>query len=100
MKVLFICNMNQHRSPTAEKLFRDKFETKSAGLYGGKIVSKDDLLWADTVVVMEPEQRIELVKRFPNECLMRRVICLDVPDVYIRNDNSLIEVLKEKSELL
>ncbi len=100
MKVLFICNMNKHRSPTAEELFRNRFETKSAGLYGGRLVSKKELSWADMIVVMEPEQRIELVKRFPNECMQKRVICLDVPDVFQYKDPELVEILERKAELL
>lgn len=97
MRVLFICNMNMHRSPTAAQVFKDRFETKSAGLYGGNIVSKDDLGWADTIVVMEHEQRIELVKRFPNECLQKRLLCLNVPDIYSYQQPELVDLLMKKS---
>ncbi len=100
MKVLFVCNMNQCRSPTAEDLFRNKFETKSAGLYGGKLVSKNALSWADTIAVMEQEQRIELVKRFPSECLQKRLICLNIPDIFQYNEPELVELLKNKEEEL
>ncbi len=100
MKVLFVCNMNQCRSPTAEELFSSKFKTKSAGLYGGRIVAKKDLSWADVIAVMEPEQRVELVNRFPDECLRKKLVCLNVPDIYKYNDFALVELLKMKEEEL
>ncbi|MBW2965527.1 phosphotyrosine protein phosphatase, partial [Candidatus Woesearchaeota archaeon] len=49
MKVLFVCNQNEHRSNTAEKLFQDIFETKSAGLFNENPVNASALEWADTV---------------------------------------------------
>ena len=53
MKVLFICNQNQNRSKTAEELFKNKFLTKSAGLFNEQPVTEKQLSWADTIVVME-----------------------------------------------
>jgi len=98
MKVLFVCNQNMHRSPTAEHLFSDKFETRSRGLFGGAIITESDMSWADIIAVMEPEQRIELVKKFPAECLKKRLLCLNVPDTFSKDDPALIELLEKKSE--
>ena len=101
MKTLFICNQNQHRSKTAEEIFKNRFETKSAGLYTEKPVTERQLSWADTVVVMEDIQRSELAKRFPKEYMKKRIISLDIPDIYNHNDPKLIAELKTKvSELL
>ncbi len=98
MKVLFICNQNKHRSKTAEELFKDKFETKSAGLYSNKPVSEKQLNWADIIMVMEEEQRHELAKRFPKVYNQKRILNLNVPDTYGYNDSHLIESLKSKVE--
>ncbi len=100
MKVLFVCNQNKYRSPTAEALFKESFETRSAGLFGGKLVSKDDLSWADIIAVMEEEQRHELVKRFPAECLQKRLVCLNISDVYGFNEQRLKDALLLKSDEL
>ena len=81
MKVLFICNQNENRSKTAEELFKDRFETKSAGLYNKKPVTKSQLEWADVIIVMEDLQRKELAKRFPDLYLGKRIISLDVPGI-------------------
>jgi predicted protein tyrosine phosphatase len=100
MKVLFVCNQNQNRSKTAEELFKQEFETKSAGLYNEKPITKKQISWADTVVVMEDEQRIELVKRFPELCLKKRILSLGISDAYHYNQPELIYELKQKASEL
>lgn len=96
MKVLFICNQNQNRSKTAEKIFSKRFDTKSAGLYNEKPVTKKQLGWADLIVVMEDFQRTEIAKRFPRQYIKKQIISLNIPDVYYYNDPSLINLLKDK----
>ncbi len=96
MKILFICNQNQNRSKTAEELFKDQFKTKSAGLYNEKPVTEKQLSWADTIVVMEDEQRSEIAKRFPKQYIQKRILSLEIPDIYHYNQDSLIKILKKK----
>jgi len=100
MKLLFICNQNQNRSKTAEILFKEKFETKSAGLYNEKPVTREQLDWADTIIVMEDEQRSEIGKRFPDMYIKKRIISLDIPDIFSYNQPKLIELLKDKEKEL
>lgn len=94
MNVLFVCNQGQHRSKTAEELFKDKFNTKSAGVFTN--LTSDVLSWADLVVVMEDFQRSEIAKRFPEEYLKKKIVSLEVPDIYQYNQPELKEILKEK----
>lgn len=94
MKVLFVCNQN--RSKTAENLFKDRFQTKSAGLYNETPLNKKTLSWADTVIVMEDKQRSEIAKRFPKRYMQKRILSLDIPDIYHFNQPELIKVLKSK----
>jgi predicted protein tyrosine phosphatase len=96
MKVLFICNQNENRSKTAETLFKNKFETKSAGLFNNKPVTDEQLSWADTIIVMEEEQRSEIAKRFPKIYLQKRILLLDIPDIFKYNDTKLVNSLKDK----
>jgi predicted protein tyrosine phosphatase len=96
MKVLFVCNQNINRSKTAEQLFKGRFNTKSAGLYNKKPLSKKDLSWSDTVIVMEDEQRTEIAKRFPALYMQKRILSLKIPDIYHFNQPELIDVLKSK----
>lgn len=96
MKILFICNQNQNRSRTAEELFRRNYETKSAGLYNQKPVTKKQIKWADVVIVMEDTQRTELARRFPELYLKKRILSLNIPDVYRFNQPQLKEELTKK----
>lgn len=96
MKVLFICNQNQNRSKTAEELFKNKFKTKSAGLYNEKPVTEKELQWADVIIVMEDEQRSEIANRFPKLYMKKRIISFDIPDIYHYNQPELVDVLQAK----
>jgi len=96
MKILFVCNQNENRSKTAENIFETKFNTKSAGLYNQKPVTKSQISWADVVIVMEEDQRSEISKRFPKQYIQKRVLSLEIPDVYKYGDTKLIKSLKSK----
>jgi predicted protein tyrosine phosphatase len=96
MKLLFICNQNQHRSPTAEEIFKDEYETSSAGLYNENPVTEEQLDKADLIIVMEEAQREELAKRFPTIFLKKRIINIDIPDIYAKNQPELIHLLKSR----
>ena len=99
MNVLFICNQNKHRSKTAEELLRNRFVTRSAGLFNEHPVTEAELSWADVIVVMEDEQRLELGKRFPSQYLQKRILSLGIPDVYSYGDPELKDVLQKKLTL-
>ena len=96
MKVLFVCNQNENRSKTAEELFKNRFKTKSAGLFNNRPVTIAALEWADTIIVMEDEQRSEIAKRFPKQYMKKKILSLNIPDIYCYNQPELIEILKSK----
>ncbi len=93
MNLLFICNQNQNRSKTAEEMFKNKFNTKSAGLYNKIPVNEKQISWADIIIVMEEEQRDEIAKRFPTQFMQKRVLSFDIPDIYQHNNPQLIKSL-------
>ena len=96
MKVLFICNQNQNRSKTAEELFKNKFNTKSAGLFNERPVSEKQIEWADVICVMTDEQRSEIANRFPKQYMKKRIVSLDIPDAYHYYDPELVEFLNRR----
>jgi len=101
MKVLFVCNQNQNRSKTAEELFKGRFKTKSAGLYNDNPLTAKDISWADIIVVMESSQRAEIAQRFPELYMQKRILSLNIPDVYHYNQPQLVNELQSKfNELL
>lgn len=98
MKVLFICNLNLNRSKTAEEIFADTYETKSAGLFNDTPVTAEQLSWADVVIVMEEAQHEELNKRFPE--LKKKILSLTITDDYNYMSLQLVELLKAKMDML
>ncbi len=100
MKVLFICNQNENRSKTAEKLFKHRFKTKSAGLFNEKPVTEKQVSWADLVVVMEDSQRAEIAKRFPKQYMQKRILSLNIPDMYQYDQPELKSILNSKLDEL
>ena len=93
MNILFICNQNQNRSKTAEELFKDRFDTRSAGLYNLVPVTENQLAWAETIIVMEEFQGYEIARRFPKQYMQKRILNLDIPDVFYYNQPELVELL-------
>jgi predicted protein tyrosine phosphatase len=67
-RILFVCSLNQWRSPTAEMLYRDdpRLEVRSAGIRANaaRRISARDLAWADVVMVMEREQKKWIQENF------------------------------------
>ena len=96
MNILFVCNQNQNRSKTAKEIFKNKFNSESAGLYNKKPVNEKQVSWADTIIVMEDSQRSEIADRFPKQYMQKRILSLNIPDVYHFNQPELVELLKSK----
>lgn len=67
-KVLFVCDQNRLRSPTAEALFAGDptLEVRSAGCRTDATapITREALEWADVIFVMERNQRNVIRKRF------------------------------------
>jgi len=59
-------------------------------------VIEEDLEWADLVVVMENTQRAEIGERLPKAYLRKRIVNLDIPDIFSYNQPELRELLREK----
>lgn len=98
--VLFVCSMNQLRSPTAEQVFADYpgVTTSSAGTNHDAInpVTPELLEWANIIFVMEEHHRDKLRKKFLPHLAHAKIICLNINDLYRYMEPALIEVLKQK----
>ena len=100
-RVLFVCALNQWRSPTVEALYRDdpRIEVRSAGIRTGarRRVTAAELEWADLVLVMEREHKRWIQDQFCDRPLPRLEV-LDIPDEYGRMDVELQELLRAAIE--
>lgn len=98
MRILFVCNQGENRSKTAKELFSKRYKTKSAGLFAlikENRISKYVLDWADLIIVMEECHRSYIAEYFPEEYLKKKILVMDVPDLYRHNQPELVESLRK-----
>jgi predicted protein tyrosine phosphatase len=97
-KILFVCTGNMDRSPTAEDLLksREDFEAMSAGtwMHAPRSISESLLDWADKIFVMEKEHKAAVLHLKPD--VEKKIIVLDIPNNYLRNDPELVRTLRAK----
>lgn len=101
MNVLFVCTAGMQRSPTGAELFARKgYDTKYAGMLarGADELTADKLRWADHVVVMESRHRKFIQQNFPELYESTPLTTLNIPDIYVKNDPELIQLIEEKME--
>lgn len=99
--ILFICSYNNQRSPAGADLIGecDNFETKSAGISpsANKRVSQELIDWADIIFVMNEKEDKHLSYVKNNfDIGQKKIIDLDIPDIYGRYDKRLVFLLIEK----
>ena len=96
MVILFVCNQGKHRSRTACDMFGGQY----CGIYSeSHPVTAELLNEANTIVVMENIQREWIGEHFPKAYLAKRIVCLDIPDIYSHGQDKLKRLLTEKSHL-
>lgn len=96
--LLFVCSRNQWRSPTAEKVFKQKgYNTRSAGTSPNArhTVSIKDIQWADVIFVMEKKHKNRIVAMFNRAVEHTPIHVLDIPDEYRYMDAELIDFLED-----
>lgn len=100
MNVLFVCSRNQWRSPTAEKIYKDRsgLNVRSAGTEPSARIrlSAKTIDWADIVFVMEKKHKQRMQENFPTETKEKQIVILGIPDEYKFMDSELIEEIRSK----
>ena len=101
--LLFVCSRNQRRSVTAERLYQglSGYEVRSGGTESGTRarVKPEDIEWADFIFAMEQMHVQRLRKMFGDALAGKRLICLQIPDVYGCMSPELMKALKDKLRL-
>lgn len=100
MNLLFVCSENRLRSPTAEAVF-SKYPGAQAIGAGTNAdaetpVSGDLIDWADVIFVMEKIHRNKISKRYQALLKDKRLVCLDIPDIYECMQPELVKLLISK----
>jgi predicted protein tyrosine phosphatase len=98
MKILFICSRNKWRSATAESIYKgvSQHQFKSAGTEPSAVnkVSAKLIAWAHLIFTMEKKHRQRLAAKFPEECRLKTMVVLDIPDEYEYMNEELIEMIR------
>jgi predicted protein tyrosine phosphatase len=96
-KLLFICQAGKDRSPTGAQIYKEKGHlTDYCGINYQDNEIELHLKWADIVIVMEEHHRKYIAKQFPKEYMKKKIITLNIPDIYKRDQPKLIELLKKE----
>lgn len=100
MNLLFVCSENRLRSPTAEAVFSNYPGVAAIGAGTNADaetpVSGDLIEWADIVFVMEPSHRNKIRKKYDALLRGKRLVCLDIPDVYGYMQPELVRLLESR----
>lgn len=106
-KVLCVCSAGLLRSPTAAVVLSQRpynYNTRAAGLneYFALVIVDEVLLdWADEIVCMTKEQKIELNNMLKQFKLGNKPIkCLNIQDSYGYRDKKLIKLIKSNYEIV
>jgi len=95
INLLFVCSRNQWRSPTAEKIYRNKpmIHVRSAGTSPNarRCISSADIHWADIIFVMENKHKSIILDDFANETENKKIVVMGIEDIYQYMDEELIE---------
>ncbi|MEM7528371.1 MAG: phosphotyrosine protein phosphatase [Pseudomonadota bacterium] len=101
MRALFICGKARSRSPTAAQVFAEWPGVRTD--FGGvsrdadDALSRDQIDWADLIMVMEQRHITRLNERFGKALAGRRIVNLRVPDRYRFMDGALVTLLEERA---
>lgn len=98
LNVLFVCSMNQWRSPTAEHLYAKHplLACRSAGTSSKAKhqLTVADIRWADLIVAMEEKHKNRMLAEFREELRFKEIQVLEVEDRYPYMDPALVAELQ------
>lgn len=101
IKVLFVCSMNQWRSPTGEAVFSEyaDLQVRSAGTArrAKRPISYEDVRWSDIILVMEDKHASRLRAEFRDALRYKPVHVLDIPDEFQFMDDELVELITARA---
>ena len=90
--------MNKWRSRTAEEIYRThpELQVRSCGTSAKarRRLSRDDVAWADVIIVMENKHRSKILADFARDAAYRPLHVLNVEDRYRYMDPELVAELE------
>ncbi|RCU49992.1 phosphotyrosine protein phosphatase [Corallincola holothuriorum] len=100
MNLLFVCSENRLRSPTGEEVFSAYEGVQAIGCGTNSDaetpLSGDLVEWADVILVMEKTHKNKVSKKYKDLLKGKRLVCLDIPDIYDCMQPELVKLLKAR----
>ncbi|TAA45031.1 low molecular weight protein tyrosine phosphatase family protein [Corallincola spongiicola] len=100
MNLLFVCSENRLRSPTGEEVFSAYEGVQAIGCGTNSDaetpLSGDLVEWADVILVMEKTHKNKVSKKYKDLLKDKRLVCLDIPDIYDCMQPELVKLLKAR----
>lgn len=100
MRALFISGRSRARGPTAAQIVSQWKNVRAdcAGIASDADdqLSQEQLDWADIIFVMEPRQKTVIGSKFSDALRGKRMINLDIGDLYSFMEPELVEILTRK----
>lgn len=102
-RVLCVCSAGLLRSPTMARVFAEEYNynTRAAGItkeYALIPVDEALVAWAHEIVCAESWMMKTIKAEYPG--YLGRIIALDIPDQFEYMNHNLVELIKEKYEIL
>lgn len=100
-RVLCVCSAGILRSATAAHILCQEpynFNTRNVGTapYALIPLTEDVLQWADEIICMEAEHAIAVKMKLEEMMYTKRVITLDIEDIYEYRDPELVRLIQTK----
>ena len=99
-KVLFVCSAGILCSATAARIYASKYNTRAAGSESYALIPlSDDLVaWADEIVFVNPENHQRAKRQWDLDNIGKKIVVLDIPDMYEHMHPDLIKAFEEQYE--
>lgn len=104
LKLLFVCGKAMEKSASAERVYADHqaYDARAAGVseMARRVVTADDIRWADVVLPFDKECEQFLRTHFPAAMASAVVRCLHIEDDYEFMDETLVARMTQGVESL
>lgn len=101
-RILFLCADGRARGPTAAQVFGERpgVSTDFAAVEAGAAdaVSREQLDWADLIMVMEQRHKTRLAERFGAALRGRAIVNLNIRDDYAFMDARLVALMRDLAD--
>jgi predicted protein tyrosine phosphatase len=103
-RVVFVCSMGLLRSPTAARMYANKYNTRCAGVWDDALIPLNTnlMFWGEELVFMHPKVYDDFVKKHGEDMVYQiersgtKIKILDVSDIHEHMTSELQKIIQEQ----